>query len=254
MHVVRAMRALLTLSLTLAGCLGAAPAAFQPEPLPELVMTKPPTAALVARAMLLPPGEHLIWDISAKGFAIARAELSVDDDQTTSKVKTTLLASSFTSVDHELVTKLDRGDNRPATSVETMTIDSEVTHTETAYGAEAFAVDGQSQKVANAQTIHTALGILRAWANPEAHGGFLDVVVGGTPYRLEVDQPGVEDLQGKKTLRVMCRILPPASAKHHEPISGSIWLSADDARVPLRIEIASDKGKLVAELVDHSAS
>jgi hypothetical protein len=249
-HALREMRALICFAL--AGCIGAAPAAFKPEPLPELVVTKPPTAALAVKAMLLTPGEHMIWDVSAKGFAIARAELLVADDDTTSKLKTTMLASSFTSLDHELVTTLDRAAFRPRTSVETLTMNSEVTHTETAFGGEAFAVDGQSQKVANAQTIHTALGIIRAWAEPEAHGGFMNVVVGGVAYRLELDQPGVEELQGKQTIRVMCRILPPASAKDHDPIRASIWLSFDEDRVPLRIEIASSSGKLVAELVERT--
>src|SRR3954454_4512815 len=100
------------------------------QPLPELVVAKPPTATIAFGKLLLIPGEHMIWDVSAKGFVIARAELVVDGDTATSKVKTSMLASSFRSIDHQLVTALDRDTNRATTGVETMTIDGETKHVE----------------------------------------------------------------------------------------------------------------------------
>ncbi len=225
---------------------------FRFEPLPELVVTKPPTATIASGKLLLEPGERMIWDVSAKGFVIARAELVIDGDTATSKVKTSMLASSFTSIDHQLVTAIDRDTNRATTGVETLTVDGEVKHNEAAFAEKEYALDGQSVKVANVQTIHTAIGLLRGWVAPEAHGGFMPVLVGGSLYRLEVDQPGIEDLQGKQTLRIYCRIVPPASAKDQKGITGSIWFTTDEDHVPVRIEIGSDEGRLVAELVERT--
>lgn len=249
------MRSILVV-LAVAGCTGGAHSRFPFEPLPELVVAKPPSAPLAIPRLFVEPGEHAIWDISAKGFAIARAELAVDaSGNETSKLETSLLASSVTSIKHELSTVIDPDGPRPKTAVETLAVDGETTHVEAAFDAAAYVVDGRAVRAPNVHTLHTALAALRAWVAPEAHGGFLQVLVAGDLYRLEVDQPGLEDLSGAKMFRIHCRILPPPPKpgdKDRAPISASIWFSADDARVPMRIEIAGTSGKLVAELIERT--
>jgi hypothetical protein len=91
--------------------------------------------------------------------------------------------------------------------------------------------------------MHTALGVLRAWAQPNAAPGYVVVAAMGKQYRLDVTRPVVEDMEGTKTLHVTGRI------KADEPIDVSLWLSNTPQRTPLRIELSDEDFHLTAELV-----
>jgi hypothetical protein len=92
-------------------------------------------------------------------------------------------------------------------------------------------------------TLHTALGVIRGWASPQARSGFLYIVHAGELFRIDFQPPTVEDLRDRRTLRVEARV------RGDTPISLSIWLSDTPDRVPLRIEVRAEGVRLTAELI-----
>ena len=210
----------------------------------------PPTTPLGFDHLVLIPGERMIWDIQAKGFSIARAEMTVKQGEVTSHVETNALASAVSTLSHDLATTLDGEVPLPKTSSETLAVDSEITKSDAAYSPQAVAIDGKSIAIANVHDLHTAIGAIRAWAiGPDVHAGFLNVLVGKQVYRVEVNQPLVSEVAGAKALRVDCRVLPPNGKG---AIAASFWLAITEDRAPLRIEMQSDKGRLAAELVERT--
>lgn len=234
--------AVLVLSLTIPACAGRSN--FRPPPLPELVATVRPIAPLVASDLRMIGGERLIWDIQAKGFSIARAELTVGDDTVTSRVETSALASTVTSLRHELATALDREHIRTRTMRETLVLDGKTTSTDALFDSKGYIVDGKVISAPGVQTIHSAIGMLRDWVAPDARAGLLPVLVGGTVYRLEVAQPTLTELAGASTYKVDCRIAGLGSV--------TLWLATTDDHTPVRIEITTTDGKVTAELIERS--
>jgi hypothetical protein len=237
------MRLVLLVLLTLSGCAGRSH--FRPPELPELVAVVRPTAPLTATELLLVPGERMIWDVQAKGFSIARAELMVGDQQVTSRVETGVLASTITSLRHELATTIDVEHARTATAHETLVLEGKTTVIDAVFDAKSYMVDGQSAvSVPNVHTIHSALGMLRAWVSQDAKAGVLPILVAGQLYRLEVASPNLTELSGTSMFRVDCRIAGLGSV--------SIWFAITDDHVPARIEITTGEGKLTAELIERT--
>lgn len=216
------------------------------KPLPDLVAAPKATAARTERDLLLVPGETIIWDVHWKGFTIARAELVVGDHEVSSRVKTGRLASSLASLLHEATSTIEA---THATAVrETFVIDGETTRVAASFRDATYVVkDDKPHAVPGGNlghTIHSALGWLRAWAEPGARGGYLFVLHVGVLYKLEFAEPIVEG----ELLRVECRIAPADD----EPVSITLWLGTDRDRVPTRFEIANSNVRLTAELVDRT--
>jgi len=235
--------AVLLLSLTIPACAGRSN--FRPPPLPELVATVRPIAPLVASDLRMIGGERLIWDVQAKGFSVARAELTVGDDTVTSRVETGMLASTVTSLRHELATTLDREHVRTRTMRETLAIEGKTTTTDALFDSKGYIVDGTVTAAPGVQTIHSALGMLRDWVAPDARAGLLPILVGGVVYRLEVAQPTLTELQGTSAYKVDCRIAGLGTV--------TLWLSTTDEHVPVRFEVSTTDGKLTAELIERTA-
>lgn len=235
--------AVLLLSLTIPACAGRS--SFRPPPLPELVATVRPIAPLVATDLRMIGGERLIWDVQAKGFSVAHAELTVGDDTVTSRVETGVLASTVTSLRHELATTLDREHVRTRTMRETLVIEGKTTTTDALFDSNGFIVDGKVTAAPGVQTIHSALGMLRDWVAPDAHAGLLPVLIGGVVYRLEVAQPTLTEVSGTSAYKVDCRIAGLGTV--------TLWFSTTDDHVPVRIEVTTSDGKLTAELIERTA-
>lgn len=219
-------------ALALAGC--EPPLARQT--LPELAVARAP-AAITVHELRMPAGETLIWEVSVHGLTIGRAELVSGADEIRSRFKTGGLASSVSSVRHDLVTGIDRGAARATTERETLVVDGETTEVAAAVPE-------------GVHTLHSALGVVRAWAAPGAAPGFLAIVHAGKAFRLELAEPSPGELQGSRALRVDARIAPVGHAA--ESLAIALWLSADPAHRPLRIEIRSEAGQVTAELVPAS--
>ena len=241
------MRFALLLAVLSSGCANGQHIVF--KPLPELVAVQAPTAPILVKTLTLIPGERIIWDVQAKGFSVARAELNVGDGTVTSHVETNALASAVANVSHDMSTTIDPETALPRSSVETLVDNGETTRVEAAYTQKGIAIDGRPINTANVHDLHTAIGALRSWVADDAHAGFLDVVVAGTLYHLEVNQPLVAETGGKAALRVDCRVLPPGSKT---AITVAIWFSSTSERTPLRFEIDSGKGRIAADLVERT--
>lgn len=214
------------LTLVLASCAGE----------PRLVMKPlPPLVAPEARAQVqeiavadlgLVVGEHWIWDVQVSGFSIGRIELTVGERDVTSTFRTGALASAVASVEHDLVTLIDRGLARPQSSSERVDVAGKLRQFTTQFAG------------TTAHSFHTALGAIRAWASPQARAGFLHVVHANQLFRLELAQPIAQQEQ----LRVDGHIVGPDA-----DFALTIWLDA--ARTPVRIDVRDGDDRVTAELI-----
>jgi len=216
------------------------------KPLPELVAQARPTPIAVS-PLLLVPGETMIWDVNMGGFTIGRAELVVGEHDVQSRFTTGRLASTFAKVRHELTTVVEPGASLPERGTEVLEVDGETKRVAMAFDARMHMITTDRTIVVpdgnNGHTLHSALGVIRAWAQPEARAGYLYAIVGGDLFRIDLARPLVEELQGTMTLRIECRV------RAEVPISMTIWLRASPDRTPLRIEISGDDAHLTAELI-----
>jgi len=242
------MRTSLLLSLlSLAAC-GRGPS-LPIQPLPELVMAEAPAAPIAVRELLLVPQERMIWDVHWKGLTVGRIELAVDGDEVHSRFRTGSVVSTVTSVQHELATVLDRVGARPASQREALTVDGEARAIDAVFDGAGYRIEGQpphTVKQGSVHTLHSAIGALRAWARPGAKPGFLFVLFAGELLRLELAGPVAEQLGDRATFRIDGRAIGGATLA-----TVTIWLRAGEDRTPLRIELASDDGRVTAELLDE---
>jgi Protein of unknown function (DUF3108) len=244
--------------LFIAAC--APPPQVPHKPLPELVSSAQPATPLPVTALALPPGESLIWSVHWKGLTIGRAELSVSDREARSRFKTDALVNTMVSIEYDLATIFDRATARVTSATENLTINGETKQVAETFDGASYAItgdeagDGRSFSVPGGNpghTLHSALGAIRAWAAPEARPGFLFIVHAGQLARLDVMRPVTEELQGTKTLRVECRVRPGIDKM--EPFAVTVWLTADQKRAPIRIEVTNAGEHVTAELIDTAA-
>jgi hypothetical protein len=236
------MRALLLLSL-LAACEPGLPR----KPLPELMRQAPLTAVSVPMLMLV-PGEQWVWNVHAKGFTIGRAELTVEDGRVTSRFETGKFVSAFARVRHELTTIVDQTGARSASEI--LDVDGESSRNTVELQGSRYRAGDKVGTIPDGNlghTLHSALGVIRAWATPDARAGFLYVVHDGEVFRIDLARPLVEDMRGTRTLRIDARI------RGEIQVSVTIWLRASDDRTPIRLEIGADDVHLTAELLETEA-
>ena len=216
------------------------------KPLPTLIANPRHTGIVVGRLML-PDGERIRWEVHHKGFTIGRAEMIVGGARITSRFRTNELASMFAKAEHELVTTLAHSGTYPDYAMETANVDGRGEKYEVMFDQSVFVIDGKPRRVPDgvAHTMHSALGVLRAWAAPNALPGFLNVLHAGDLYRLDVDTPTPEDWRGTQTLKIEGRIIGA-----EKPILFTMWLTDDAKRIPIRIAISHDGKQLDAEKLD----
>lgn len=251
------MRSLLLSSLPLLGaaallgapaCGGGGPG-VPLRPLPELVIPPAPAAPLTPSTLLLAPQEKLLWDVHWKGLTIGRIELAVDGDVVNSRFQTGSVVSTVARVRHELSTALDRAGARPASQLETLSVNGEERTVAAIFDGAGYRIEGRPHQIikrGRAHTLHSALGALRSWAQPGARPGFLILLLAGEALRLEVAEPIAEDLQDRPALRVDARVVGGAT-----PATATLWFRATEDRAPLRIEIATDEARVTAELLEE---
>jgi len=216
------------------------------KPLPELI-ANPRRAAISVSAVLLPDGERLRWEVHHKGFTIGRAELVVGGARITSRFRTSQLASMFARAEHELTTTLAHAGTYPDFASEAAVVDGEHENYEISFDRSVYVIAGKARRIPDGvgHTLHSALGVLRAWASPTARPGYLNVLHAGELYRLDVDTPTREDWRGTPTLKIEARILGT-----EKPILVTMWLTANGPHIPIRIAISHDGKQLDAERID----
>jgi len=218
------------------------------KPLPELVAGVA-RAALAAGELLLIPGESMIWDVHWHGLTIGRAELVVTEREVRSRFKTGRLASSFANVEFELTTILDRSTALPYAASERVVEDGETLRLEPKFDGARVMLGDRAVQVpggSHAHTLHSAIGAIRAWTQPDAPPGYLFLVHLGEVYRVDLETPVLEEVQGAHAWRIDCRV------RAAKPISVTIWLTATPERTPIRIEMASGAERVAAELIETS--
>ena len=235
------MRTVLILVLV-AGC---GEPKYVAKPLPDLIANPRRSAILVPR-LVLPDNERLRWEVHHKGFTIGRAELLVSGSRIVSRFKTSQLASMFAKAQHELTTTLAHAGTHPDYASELAEVDGAKESYEISFDGPTFVIAGKGRRSDGVtHTLHSALGVLRAWASPTARPGFLNVVHAGDLFRLDVDTPSKEDWRGAQTLKLEGRILGA-----EKPILLTIWLADNERRTPIRIAISHDGQQLDAEAIE----
>ena len=214
--------------LVLACCLAAACSEpnYVAKPLPPLVVPKQPTelTPLATTTLGFTAGEVFVYMVRLRGFTIGSARLAVSATEITSHFATSMLAKAITSISHDLTTTLVGA--RPKLGTERLSVDGK---------ARQFATDYTGTTT---QSIHTAIGVVRAWAQLGAPAGTLQVVVGDQLVRVELAEPS----GGKGWLRVDGKLVGLDA-----PASFTCWL--DGSQVITRIEIRSDGEQVTADLV-----
>jgi len=198
------------------------------KPLPPLVVPKLSSelTVITTTSSGFSPGERFVYAVRVRGFEIGSANIAVADSgaEIKSHFGTSMLAQAVTSISHDLTTSLDG--------------------VKPTLGAERLSIDGKTRQFAtdftgtSSHSIHTAIGVVRAWAQLGAAAGFLHVVVGDQMVRVELSEPS----GGKDWLRVDGKLVGLDS-----PATFTCWL--DTAHVITRIEIRSDGEQVTADLV-----
>lgn len=214
--------------------------------LPTLI-SNPRRTPIVVNRLVMPDGERLRWEVHHKGFTIGRAELVVGGARITSRFRTSQLASMFAKAEHELTTSLAHAGTYPDYASEAANVDGTPEKYEVMFDRSVYVIDGKPRRVTDgvAHTMHSALGVLRAWASTTARPGFINVLHAGELFKLDVDTPMREDWRGTATLRIEGRILGT-----EKPILVTIWVTDDERRIPVRIAITHDGKQLDAEKLD----
>jgi hypothetical protein len=201
---------------------------FQPATLPSIAVEAAKPKLLQVPQLLLQAGEHFAFSVRFHGIAIGRVDVDVTNTQVMSKFKTNDVAGAFAMVSDETTTTLDRAGAKAASNTETLVI-----------GGEPKTFEGGNA----GQTPLSALGVLRAWARPDAQPGFLTIAAAGKIWRLDLARPTAEDLQGTHALRIDGKV------QAEQPVAFVMWLAASDDRTPLRFELSNDELHVVADLV-----
>jgi hypothetical protein len=243
------MREHSALALALAACAACVPAAASPTPLPE-----PPPGLLADTAPRLPAGEQTAWNVFYQGVQIGRADLIVDARVARTTFRTSRAARLLAAAHLELATALERGHVRGVR--ELLTQDGTTERSEAAIdGASYTPAGGAALHVPGGtrlHTVHSALGVLRAWSAGRAPGpGYLWVWSGGQLYRLDVARPVREDVLGIGALRVDGTVRAPHLSG---AITVSVWLAANVDRTPVRLTLRSGSHLVAAEVYESTAS
>jgi hypothetical protein len=240
---VRVITSLFALAIAVTGACGPRPQHAAP-----LIPPAPRLAPFAVRELLLVPGETLQWDVRVGGLDLGRAELATEDGEIHSAFRTNQVASLLGTMRHELVTRLES--SRPVASQELLALGGETTEVSARFDGAQLTVDTNRRTVPGnqqAQTLHTAIAWLRAWArDDDARPGFLFVLHMGELYRLDVERP-VRDMRGAEpALRIAARA--GVYGSQDDPVSIVVWLRDDPARTPVELRLASGQLVVTARL------
>ena len=209
------------LGLVVAMAAGASrgPAAKLPE--------APPLALAEISPMVRP--EQTSWSVFLGSVPIGRAHLAVDGRTARSEFKTNALASIIEPVRYELITMLDRSAAREL-----------LTTTST-----------KSYELGDRPSLHTALGVVRAWSLKNPRPGFMWLAHQGEDYRLDIFAPERDEAFGVRALRIDGVVRSRDGSVTTEV---ALWLAANADRTPLRLVIGSGGSRLSAEISESTAS
>jgi hypothetical protein len=137
------------------------------KPLPDLVVG-PPAEPAQPGALVIIPGERLIWEVASEGIQIGRAEMLTHDAEISSRFGTEGVATAFADVHEEWTTPIDRA--------------------------------------ARIYPINTALAWLRAWSPEDGLPAMLHVELDGRQYRVDCAPPIPDELHDSHVSRIACEV------------------------------------------------
>lgn len=198
-------------------------------------------------------GEQMVWEVFWRGVSIGKASMAVDAEKAHSKFTTTMLARALADVRYELTTRLANHVAREAT--EFVVLDGDTTRTELRLDGPRYLANTRPGEVPGGtplHTLHSALGVLRAWAAPDAQRVYLWLALRGKLYRLDAARPVAEEIDGIRTLRVDCvvRALDPTM----DQVDVSVWLSTAQDRTPVRFVVETNGERIAAQLTETTAT
>lgn len=205
-------------------------------------------------AVMLEPGEQMVWEVFWQGLSIGRAHLAVAGNQVTASFATGRMARAVANVHYDLATTLvDRTARR---AIEQVDVRGDADHTDVAIDGAHYTIRGGTRgEVPGGSPLHTltsALGAVRAWASPSATRAYAWVIIDGALYRLDVDPPVHESLDGIRALRVegVVRALDPKG----DAAEVTLWLADRADRTPLRVAVIARGERVVAQLSESTAT
>jgi len=228
------------------------------------------TAAAPAKTELATqvfPGESLTYRISIRGIESARGALAVGKPKKSGKVvalrgavEPLPLLRGLAPFSAEMVSYLDSRAGLPQRTVSNRTVDKKALRSETRYlpgGGIEVRVDGGrpirlGQRPAGTHDALSALFSLRSRAHKP--GERIDIVVleGRQRHRVQVVAGEVETLNTTVGALSAQRYAGSWRQPGRKPRAFALWLSADDARIPVRLEGDTRLGLARFDLIAYS--
>lgn len=223
------------LTLALVGCLQQlenAPTGTTPS-----VLVGPPVGV---------PGEQMEYEVALRGITLGRVQVAVGQPGwiagkraivIKSRATSTGLVSMFRDVRWELTTTLDLTTGLPIHEIDESWVEIEGRPDHVRY---------EQAWTGSRYNLHAAAGALRGWQSQEGERARCEVRMDQLVIDVELWDAAREVLPG------------PRPAVRYEGIargkfSFEVWISDDDARVPLRLRTDTRWGAVSFELVDYDA-
>lgn len=238
-HLV--MRFAVICALGLVGCGPAIPGTVAP-------LEAAPKTELAAIAPLLPVGEQLSWTVTWMEVAVGQVDLNVSAAGAHSTFQTGTLARALLDLRYELATTIDRGGPRAVT--ESIVRRGSSQHIAATIAGTSYRIGTEPPKLApgdqRIHTLHTALGIVRAWSLHEVtDSAYLWLLHRGALYRLDVFPPHGDAVGDRAALRVDGTV---RALDRSRELDVSIWLAPSADRTPLQIVVRAGDDVVSAQL------
>jgi hypothetical protein len=223
-------------TVALAGCAQGLAKSPKPDAAPS---------ELVAKTLFAVPGEAMEYQVALRGITIGRVQVAVGQPGWIDGTRAIIVKSRGTSAGFlsligdlrwELTTTLDMTTGLPMRELEETWVDIEgkAKHRR------------RDRAGSGGYNMHAAAGALRGWRSQQGQRAELDVTIEQWQIGVEVWDAAREVLPGPR----------PAvryEGNAHQKYDFAVWISDDEARVPLRLRTETRWGAVTVELVDYEA-
>lgn len=207
-----------------------------------------PTIELAAIPPLLPVGEQLSWTVTWMEVAVGQVDLAVSSAGAHTTFQTGTLARALLDLRYELATTIAGGAPRAVTESvvrrgKPERIAATIAGTSYRIGEAPPQLAPNDQRI---HTLHTALGIVRAWSLHEVTDpAYLWLLHRGALYRLDVFPPHEDAVGDRGALRVDGTV---RAIDRSRELDVSIWLAPSADRTPLQIVVRAGDDVVSAQL------
>jgi hypothetical protein len=225
---------------------------------------RPVPAAGIERATAIVPGESLTYRVAVAGVESARAALAVGKPGRSDShpvvplrgaVEPLPALRAFVPFRADMVSYVDRAAGTPRRTLSSRTVDHKDVRLETRYGPSSVEVKqdgGKPMKLRARPGAHDALSALwslRSRAHPEGERLRFRILDGRVEHRVEIVAAAVESIDTPMGPRAARRFDGRWRIPGRRLRSFSLWLTTDDARIPVRLEGATRLGVARFDLI-----